>query len=188
MKTIDLRSDTVTLPTAEMLEAMASAELGDDVFGEDPTVNRLEELAARKFGKEAALFVPSGTMANLASVLTHCSRGEEAILGDRSHIFLNEAGGIAALGGVHPHTLSNLPDGTIDPSAIEAAVRGENVHWPRTGLICTRSCCTQCVSDSRWLPAATTILRNSIRASVNSCSGYDNVGFVSEHSPTSPIL
>jgi threonine aldolase len=148
MKIIDLRSDTVTLPTPEMRKAMAEAELGDDVFGEDPTVNRLEELAAHRLGKEAALFVPSGTMANLASVLTHCARGEEAILGDRSHIFLNEAGGIAALGGIHPHTLPNLPDGTIDITGIEAAVRGENVHWPRSGLICLETTHNRCCGSA----------------------------------------
>ena len=148
MNMIDLRSDTVTLPTPEMRKAMAEAELGDDVFGEDPTVNRLEELAAQKLGKEAALFVPSGTMANLASVLTHCARGEEVILGDRSHIFLNEAGGIAALGGIHPHTLPNQTDGTILIEDIEGAVRGDNVHYPRTGLICLENTHNRCCGSA----------------------------------------
>ena len=96
---IDLRSDTVTRPTPAMREAMSRAEVGDDVMGEDPTVNRLEAEAAERFGKAAALFVPSGTMANLASLLAHCGRGEEIVVGDRSHIFLNEAGGSAAVGG-----------------------------------------------------------------------------------------
>jgi len=136
MKSIDLRSDTVTLPTDEMREAILHAELGDDVYGEDPTVQRLEELAAEKLGKEAALLVTSGTMGNLVSVLTHCDRGDESILGDQSHIFLNEVGGISALGGVVPHVVPNQPDGTMRISDIEAAVRAENIHYPRTKLLC----------------------------------------------------
>ncbi len=99
MKPIDLRSDTFTQPTDAMRKAMAGAEVGDDVFEEDPTVNQLESLAAEKLGKESALLVPSGTMGNLVSVLSHCGRGDDVILGDRSHIFLNEVGGISALGG-----------------------------------------------------------------------------------------
>ncbi len=110
---IDLRSDTVTIPTPEMREVIARAEVGDDVYGEDPTVNRLEEESARLLGKEAALFIPSGTMGNLAAVLTHCERGSEIILGDKAHIFLNEAGGAAALGGIQPHTIPNQKDGTL---------------------------------------------------------------------------
>src|SRR5512143_616108 len=100
---IDLRSDTVTQPTPAMREAMARAEVGDDVFGEDPTVNRLQELAAEKLGKEAGLFVTSGTMGNLIALLTHCGRGDEVILGNRQHTFLAEVGGMAAMGGIQPH-------------------------------------------------------------------------------------
>jgi len=113
MKTIDLRSDTVTLPSPEMREAIYHADLGDDVFGEDPTTNRLEAMAAERTGKEAALLVSSGTMGNLASVLTHCGRGDEIILGNLSHTVVYEAGGIAALGGIHPRTVQNMPDGTM---------------------------------------------------------------------------
>lgn len=144
MKVLDFRSDTVTLPSAAMRQAIFEAEVGDDVFGEDPTVNRLEELAAERMGKEAAVFVPSGTMGNLVSVLTHCGRGEEVILGDKSHIFLNEAGGMSALGGVHPHTVSNQADGTIRQADIEAAIRGENLHYPRTRLICLENTHNRC--------------------------------------------
>jgi len=144
MKTIDLRSDTVTLPTPAMREAIYRAELGDDVFGEDPTVKRLEEMAAKRMGKEAALLVVSGTMANLVCVLTHCRRGEEIILGDRSHTFLYEAGGVSAVGGIHPHTLPNQPDGTMRPEDIEAAIRGDNVHFPRTRLICLENTHNRC--------------------------------------------
>lgn len=135
MDAIDLRSDTVTMPTPEMRDAMAASELGDDVFGEDPTTCRLEQKVAALLGKEAGLLVPSGTMGNLAAVLAHCGRGDEVILGNRSHTFLYEAGGIAALGGVHPHALVNATDGTLDLADIESAIRSDNVHYPRTGLI-----------------------------------------------------
>ncbi len=144
MKIIDLRSDTVTLPTDEMRQAMFAAELGDDVFNEDPTVNRFEERAAEIVGMEAALLVSSGTQANLVSVLTHCARGEEIILGDMSHIFLNEAGGISAVGGIHPHTIPNQEDGTLKIDDIRSAVRGDNEHWPRTRLLCLENTHNRC--------------------------------------------
>ncbi len=144
MKVIDLRSDTVTKPTPAMREAMYRAEVGDDVFGEDPTVNRLETLAAERMGKEAGLFVASGTMGNLVAVLTHCGRGNEMILGDQAHTFMYEAGGPAALGGVHPRPLPNQPDGTLDLAAIEAAIRPENVHFPRSRLICLENTHNRC--------------------------------------------
>ena len=113
MDSIDLRSDTVTHPTPEMREAMANAEVGDDVWGDDPTVQRLEALAAERTGKEAALFVSSGTQGNLVAVLTHCRRGDEMIVGEDAHTFLHEVGGVAALGGVHPRTIPVQPDGTL---------------------------------------------------------------------------
>lgn len=144
MKTIDLRSDTVTLPSPQMREAMYHAELGDDVFGEDPTVNRLEQMAAEHVGKEAALLVVSGTMANVVSILTHCGRGDEIILGDLAHTFIYEAGGTAALGGIHPHTVPNQPDGTLRLQDIEAAIRSDNVHFPRTRLICLENTHNRC--------------------------------------------
>lgn len=136
MDIIDLRSDTFTQPTDEMREAMKNATVGDDVFDEDPTINELQEIAAKKLGKESSLFLPSGTMGNLVSVLTHCGRGDEIILGDRSHIFLNEVGGISALGGVHPRILPNENDGSISLEKLEFAVRGVNIHYPPTRLIC----------------------------------------------------
>lgn len=144
MKSIDLRSDTVTLPSLQMRDAIYRAEVGDDVFGEDPTINRFERMAAERVGKEAALFVVSGTMGNLVCSLTHCARGEEVILGDKSHMFLNEAGGMSALGGVHPHTVANQPDGTIRLEDIEDAIRGSNVHFPRTRLICLENTHNRC--------------------------------------------
>jgi threonine aldolase len=139
MKIIDLRSDTVTHPTPAMREAMYRAEVGDDVFGEDPTVNRLERMAAERLGKETALFVVSGTMGNLVALLTHCGRGDEVILGDRSHTFLLEQGGMAALGGITPYPLPNQPDGTLRLGDIEAAIRGDNAHLPRSRLVCLES-------------------------------------------------
>lgn len=141
---IDLRSDTVTQPTPEMREAMASAEVGDDVYGEDPTVNQLESYAAELLGKEAALFVPSGTMGNLAAILTHCQRGDELILGDKAHTFLFEVGGVSALGGVHPHPVPNQEDGTLRLEDIEQAIRTDDVHYPTTRLITLENTHNRC--------------------------------------------
>jgi len=136
MEYIDLRSDTVTRPTPEMREAMAEADVGDDVYGDDPTVNRLEEMAAEKLGKESALFVPSGTMGNLLALLVHCQRGDEVIVGNQSHIYLNEAGGMSALGGIQPCPIRNQPDGTLALDDVLASIRTEDVHHPITRLIC----------------------------------------------------
>ena len=136
MKYIDLRSDTVTQPTPEMREAMAEAEVGDDVYRDDPTVNRLEALAADMLGKEAAIFVPSGTMGNLIALLVHCQRGDEVIVGGLSHIYLNEAGGMSALGGIQPCPLPNQEDGTLALDEVRASIRSEDVHHPITRLIC----------------------------------------------------
>ena len=141
---VDLRSDTVTQPTPEMREAMFKAEVGDDVLGDDPTVIQLEAMAAERMGKEAALFVASGTMGNLVALLTHCQRGHEMIVGDQSHTFVNEAGGAAALGGIHPRTVKNQPDGTLAVADVEAAIRGDNVHYPRTRLICLENTHNSC--------------------------------------------
>ncbi len=142
---VDLRSDTVTLPTPAMRRAMFEAEVGDDVMGEDPTVNRLEAMAAERLGKEAAVFVPSGTMANLVSLLTHCNRGDEAIMGHLAHTFLFEVGGAAAVGGIHPRTVPNRPDGTLALDDIEAAIRDpNNLHYPRSRLICLENTHNRC--------------------------------------------
>lgn len=144
MEWIDLRSDTVTQPTAAMRSAMAQAEVGDDVYGEDPTVNRLQVMAAEKFGKEAALFIPSGTMGNLAAVMAHCGRGEEVILGDRSHTYLYEAGGVSALGGIHTYILPNAQDGKLATEDLGSAIRPDDAHFPRTRLICLENTHNRC--------------------------------------------
>lgn len=138
MGLIDLRSDTVTKPTEEMRQAMYKAEVGDDVYRDDPTVNRLEELVAREMGKEAALFVASGTMANQVAVMTHTQRGDEIILGEKSHIYINEVGGIAYLAGVQTALVTEI-DGVMDAGAVEGKIRSKNIHFPETSLICVEN-------------------------------------------------
>jgi len=136
MDFVDLRSDTVTKPTPEMREAMAESEVGDDVYMDDPTVNALQEKAAAMLGKEDSLFVPSGTMGNLLALLVHCQRGDEVIVGDKSHIYMNEAGGMSALGGIHPRPVTNQHDGTLLLDDIRASIQTEDVHHTITRLIC----------------------------------------------------
>ena len=144
MNIIDLRSDTVTIPTPEMREAMAQAEVGDDVYGEDPTINYLQDKTAAMLGKEAGLFVASGTMGNLVAMLAHCERGDEVILGDQSHTFMYEAGGISALGGVHSRQLPNQANGTLDLGDIQLAIRPDDEHHPITKLIVLENTHNRC--------------------------------------------
>ena len=144
MKVIDLRSDTVTHPTPEMRRAMFEAEVGDDVYGEDPTVNRLEAMAAAMTGKETALFVTSGTQGNLTAVLTHTNHGDEIIVGDQAHILWYEVGGAAALGGVILRTVSNDSRGRLDPDDIERTIRGEDIHYTQTTLLCLENTHNRC--------------------------------------------
>src|ERR1700694_2901190 len=152
MKPIDLRSDTVTHPTPAMREAMYRAEVGDDVYGEDPTTNRLEALAAQMVGKDAALFVPTGTMGNATAMLTHCRRGDEIIMGDRSHTYLYEAGGPARLNGSPVRVVPTLPDGTLDRVRLAHSFFGDDVHEARTGLLCLENSHNMC--GGRVLAAA----------------------------------
>ncbi len=133
---IDLRSDTVTKPTPAMREAMAKAEVGDDVYGEDPTVNLLEQTAAEMLGKEAGMFVPSGTMGNLIAQITHCGRGQEVIMGAQSHTFYYEVGGASVVGSLIFHTVEEDRLGQISPEQVAHAIRGVNIHFPVTGLLC----------------------------------------------------
>ena len=132
---VDLRSDTVTRPSAGMRQAMAQAEVGDDVFGDDPTVNRLQAHAARLFGFEAALLFPSGTQSNLAALMSHCQRGEEVVLGQEAHSYRYEAGGAAVLGSIQPQAVANRPDGTLDLAEVEAAIKPDDPHFARTRLL-----------------------------------------------------
>ena len=146
MNVIDLRSDTVTLPTDEMRKAIATATLGDDVSGEDPTVNKLEQKAADLTGKEAALLVSSGTQGNLIAILANGQNGDEIIVGENAHIFWNESAGAAALGGVQTHLVRNQPQGALDPSEVSSAIRPKgNPHFPPTSLICLEN--TQNISN-----------------------------------------
>ncbi|XP_070580663.1 L-allo-threonine aldolase-like [Ptychodera flava] len=134
---VDFRSDTVTKPDAEMRQAMFEAEVGDDVFREDPTVNELEKRAAALFGKEAALFTPTGTMSNLIAVMCHCTgRGDEMLVGNKSHIFVYEQGGSSSLAGVHVKALTNQPDGTLNLQEIKENIRPDDYHFPATKLVC----------------------------------------------------
>jgi threonine aldolase len=144
MQVIDLRSDTVTQPTPAMREAVYRAEVGDDVYGEDPTINRLEAVAAELLGKEAALFVTSGTQGNLCALLAHCDRGDQVILGDKSHTFRYEQGGMASVGGLMPYLLPNQPDGTLCLEDIAAAVQPDNPHFPRSRLVCLENTHNMC--------------------------------------------
>ncbi len=141
---IELRSDTFTLPTAEMLRAATVSELGDDVWGEDPTVIALEEMAASLMGKERALFVASGTMGNLLAILSHTKRGDEVVVGNKSHIFNAEAAGSAVIGGVQLRTVHNTPRGTLDLPELASAIRPLDIHYPRTALICLENSHNQC--------------------------------------------
>jgi len=148
---VDLRSDTFTQPTNKMREAMANAPVGDDVFGEDPTVKRLEKLAAERVGKEAALFVVSGTMGNLVATLTHTRPGDEVILGANSHIYGHEVGGLARIGGLMPRLVDD-GEGNIQPAQVLTALRGEDIHYPPTRLVCIEN--THNMSGGRVTEAA----------------------------------
>jgi threonine aldolase len=135
MNSVDLRSDTVTQPSAAMRKAMAEAPVGDDVFGDDPTVNRLQAVCAERFGMEAGLFFPSGTQSNLAALMAHCSRGEECIVGQEAHTYRYEAGGMAVLGSIQPQPLQNHPDGSIDLALVESAIKPDDSHFAITKLL-----------------------------------------------------
>ncbi|MDA0269652.1 MAG: GntG family PLP-dependent aldolase [Chloroflexi bacterium] len=141
MDVIDLRSDTVTRPSAGMREAMARAEVGDDMLGEDPSVHALEEAAAARIGKEAALYVPSGTMANLVALLTHCGRGEEAIAGSESHILNHEGMGASVLGSIPVRAARNDERGRIDPAEVRSLIRDS---WPKTSVVCLENTHNRC--------------------------------------------
>lgn len=155
---IDLRSDTVTKPTEGMRAAMATAEVGDDVYGEDPTINRLEEIAADLLGTESALFCASGTQSNLLGLLCHCERGDEVILGQQSHTYQYEGGGAAALGSIHPQPLDFEADGTLDLDKVAAAVKPDDVHFPRTKLLCLEDTCSGRVLPLDYLWEARTLV------------------------------
>jgi threonine aldolase len=151
---VDLRSDTVTRPSKAMREAMARAEVGDDVFGDDPTVNRLQERAAEIFGFEASLFFPTGTQSNLAALMSHCQRGEEVLVGMEAHTYRYEAGGGAVLGSIQPQAIVNRPDGTLDLKDIEAAIKPDDPHFARTRLLALENTITGRVIPRQYFDEA----------------------------------
>jgi threonine aldolase len=158
-RVVDLRSDTVTRPTPAMREAMLRAEVGDDVFGDDPTVNALQERIAAMLGKEAALFVPSGTQSNLVALMSHCARGDEYLVGQMAHCYRWEGGGAAALGSVQPQPLAHQPDGTLALADIEAAIKPVDDHFARTRLLCLENTLGGRVLDLGYLAQATELAR-----------------------------
>ena len=157
---VDLRSDTVTRPSPGMRRAMADAEVGDDVFGDDPTVKRLQARAADIFGFDAALFFPSGTQSNLAALMAHCQRGEEVILGQEAHSFRYEAGGAAVLGSIQSHALRNQADGTLDLAEVEAAVKPDDPHFARTRLLALENTIGGRVLPRSYLEQAVALARS----------------------------
>lgn len=159
MKVIDLRSDTVTKPGPAMREAMARAEVGDDVFGDDPTVNRLQETLAARLGFEAGLFFPSGTQCNLAALMAHCQRGDEYLVGQAAHTYKYEGGGAAVLGSIQPQPLENEPDGSIALARLEAAVKPQDDHFARTRLLALENTIGGQALGVPYLEAATALAR-----------------------------
>ena len=158
--TVDLRSDTVTRPTPAMREAMARAELGDDVFGDDPSVNALQEQIAALLGKEAALFMPSGTQSNLAGIMSHCGRGDEYIVGQGAHTYRYEAGGAAVLGSVQPQPLPHQPDGSLGLADIEGAIKPDDEHFARSRLLALENTIGGKVLPMTYLDEATALARS----------------------------
>jgi threonine aldolase len=156
---IDLRSDTVTRPSAGMRKAMHEAELGDDVFGDDPTVNRLQERAAQMFGFEAALLFPTGTQSNLAALMSHCGRGEEVILGSEAHSYRYEAGGLGVLASIHPQVVANRTDGSLDLAEVEASIKPDDPHFPRTRLLALENTITGRVLSREYLAQAVALAK-----------------------------
>lgn len=159
MPIVDLRSDTVTRPPAGMREAMMAAELGDDVFGDDPTVNALQERIAAELGKEAALFLPSGTQSNLVAIMSHCARGDEYIVGQQAHTYRWEAGGAAVLGSVQPQPIEHEDDGTLALEKIEAAIKPDDAHFARSRLLCLENTLGGQVMPLPYLQAATALAK-----------------------------
>jgi threonine aldolase len=159
-KTIDLRSDTVTRPTAAMREAMARADVGDDVFGDDPTVNALQERIAAMLGFETALFMPSGTQSNLCALLSHCQRGDEVLVGQYAHTYRWEAGGGAVFGSIQPQPIAHQPDGTLALADIEANIKPDDAHFARTRLLCLENTLGGKPMPLDYLEAATRLAKS----------------------------
>jgi threonine aldolase len=181
--TIDFRSDTVARPGQAMRQAMAEAEVGDDVFNDDPTTQKLEALAASMLGKEAALFAPSGTQTNLIALLTHCGRGDEYIVGQKAHTYLYEGGGGAALGGIQPQPLTIEPDGTLDLAKVESLIKPDDFHYARTHLLCLENTSHGRVLPLEYLHAARTFVdHHGLRLHLDGARLF-NAAVASGHTP-----
>jgi threonine aldolase len=190
---VDLRSDTVTRPTPGMRQAMAEAPLGDDVFGDDPSVNELQRYAAELFGFEAALWFPSGTQSNLAALMSHCARGDEYLVGQEAHTYRYEGGGAAVLGSIQPQPLANRPDGSLDLVELEAAIKPDDPHFARTRLLALENTISGRVLSPAYMQAAIALARRrglathldgarifnaavALRVDVKAlCAGFDSV-------------
>jgi threonine aldolase len=157
---IDLRSDTVTRPTSGMLQAIGAAQVGDDVWGDDPTVNRLQQVVAEQAGKEAAVFFPSGTQSNLAALMVHCQRGDEYIVGQNAHTYRYEGGGAAVLGSIQPQPIENAPDGTLPLDKVRAAVKPDDSHFARTRLLALENTMGGKVLPESYVQEAAQVVRN----------------------------
>jgi threonine aldolase len=160
MKVVDLRSDTVTRPTSAMRDAMMRAPVGDDVFGDDPTVNRLQHRIAEMLGLEAALYFPTGTQSNLCALMSHCERGEEYLVGQNAHTYRMEGGGAAVLGGIQPQPIEHAADGTLPLAAIEANIKPDDAHFARTRLLALENTHGGRVMPLHYLQEATTLARS----------------------------
>jgi threonine aldolase len=171
---VDLRSDTVTRPSAAMLAAMTSAPVGDDVWGDDPTVNRLQAVAAERAGKEAGLFFPSGTQSNLAALMAHCARGEEFIVGQRAHTYRYEGGGAAVLGSIQPQPIENEPDGTIALDKIAAEIKPDDAHFAKTRLLALENTINGKVLPAAYVAEAVALARSKgLSAHLDGARGWN---------------
>src|SRR5689334_23690005 len=157
---IDLRSDTVTRPTPGMLKAMTEAPVGDDVFGDDPTVNKLQAVVAERAGKEAGLYLPTGTQSNLTALMAHCERGDEYIVGQNAHTYKYEGGGAAVLGSIQPQPLANAPDGTIPLDLIASAIKPDDTHFAKTRLLALENTIGGKVLPASYIAEATGFARS----------------------------
>jgi threonine aldolase len=184
----DFRSDTVTQPTAAMKQAMMDAPLGDDVFGDDPTVNRLQETAAAMLGFEAGLFAPSGTQTNLIALMTHCQRGDEAIVGQQWHTYRWEGGGMAVLGSIQPQPLDHLPDGTIPLAAIEGAIKPDDPHFAKTRLVVMENTTGGKVLPLAYMQEVSALAkRRGLRAHIDGARLFNAAVAMAEQDGSDPI-
>ena len=185
---IDLRSDTVTQPSAAMRAAMADAAVGDDVYADDPTVNRLQDFAAELFGFEAGLFAPSGTQTNLIALMTHCGRGDEYLVGQEAHTYKYEGGGAAVLGSIQPQPIANGPDGSIAVADIAAYIKPDDMHFARTRLLALENTIGGRVLGQDYIAAATSLALSSSGSRLRACTVNESKPARSASLPSERLL